>query len=126
VLFLIPALSLAGLPPLSGFFAKFIIIRAGIEAEAYWAVAVALVVGLLTLYSMVKIWAEVFWKKQPEGVATNAASDRSLIWMWIPVVMLASMTVAIGLYGQPIYAMASMAAEQLLDPSRYIEAVLHR
>lgn len=124
VLFLIPALSLAGLPPLSGFFAKFIIIRAGIEAEAYWVVAVALVVGLLTLYSMVKIWAEVFWKTQPEGVETDDVTSGPMIWMWIPVIMLALMTVAIGLYGEPIYQMAAMSAEQLLDPSQYIEAVL--
>ncbi|WP_018948590.1 MULTISPECIES: Na+/H+ antiporter subunit D [unclassified Thioalkalivibrio] len=126
VLFLIPALSLAGLPPLSGFFAKFIIIRAGIEAEAYWVVAVALVVGLLTLYSMIKIWAEVFWKAQPEGVEgqTHDVTSGPMIWMWIPVIMLALMTVAIGLYGEPIYQMAAMSAEQLLDPSRYIEAVL--
>lgn len=47
-----------------------------------------------------------------------------MIWMWVPVIMLALMTVAIGLYGEPIYQMAAMSAEQLLDPSQYIEAVL--
>jgi multicomponent Na+:H+ antiporter subunit D len=124
VFFMVPALSLAGLPPLSGFFAKFIIIRAGIEVEAWLAVAVALVVGLLTLYSMVKIWNEVFWKAQPEGVAQAQPASGPLIWMWLPIIGLALMTVMIGLYGQPIFAMAERAAEQLLDTSGYIEAVL--
>jgi multicomponent Na+:H+ antiporter subunit D len=124
VLFMVPALSLAGLPPLSGFFAKFIIIRAGIEVEAWLAVAVALVVGLLTLYSMVKIWNEVFWKVQPEGGPGPQAAHGSLVWMWIPIVGLALMTVMIGLYGQPIFELAEKSAGQLLDTSGYIEAVL--
>ena len=124
VFFMVPALSLAGLPPLSGFFAKFIIIRAGIEAEAWLAVAVALVVGLLTLYSMVKIWNEVFWKAQPEGVGHAQPASGPLIWMWLPIIGLALMTVMIGLYGQPIFEMAERSAEQLLDTSGYIDAVL--
>ncbi|MBS0003315.1 MAG: Na+/H+ antiporter subunit D, partial [Thioalkalivibrio sp.] len=124
VLFMVPALSLAGLPPLSGFFAKFIIIRAGIEVEAWLAVAVALIVGLLTLYSMVKIWNEVFWKAQPEGGAGPQVAQGSLVWMWTPIVALALMTVMIGLYGQPVFEMAERSAAQLLDTSGYIEAVL--
>ena len=45
-LFLVPALSLAGLPPLSGFLAKFAIVRAGVDAQHYVVVAVALAVGV--------------------------------------------------------------------------------
>lgn len=128
ILFLIPALSLAGVPPLSGFFAKFIVIRAGIEAEAWVVTGIALLVGLLTLYSMIKIWAEAFWKKLPDG--TDGASlepgrsSGSLMLMYAPVIALGLCTLYIGLNGQPIYAMAEYSAAQLLDPSRYIEAVL--
>lgn len=125
IIFLVPALSLAGLPPLSGFFAKFIVIRAGIEVDAWLAVGVALLVGLLTLYSMVKIWNEVFWKAAPQGtVFQHEKPVGSVFWMWVPIVGLALMTITIGLYGQPIYAMAEFSAAQLLDPSKYIEAVL--
>ena len=35
VLFLIPALSLAGIPPLSGFWAKLVLIRASLEIESW-------------------------------------------------------------------------------------------
>ena len=128
ILFLIPALSLAGIPPLSGFFAKFIIIRAGVEAEAWVVTGIALLVGLLTMYSMIKIWAEAFWKKLPDS--TDGASlergrtSGSLMLMYAPVIALAACTLFIGLNGQPIYEMAEFSASQLLDPSQYIEAVL--
>lgn len=128
LLFLVPALSLAGLPPLSGFFAKFIVIRAGIETEAWVVTAVALLVGLLTLYSMIKIWAEVFWKPVPEGTDTSALTGKrkdSQMWiMLLPVVGLTLCTLFIGLNGQPIFELASDAADQLLNPAGYIEAVL--
>src|SRR5690606_11955518 len=61
-LFLVPALSLAGIPPLSGFWAKLLVIDAALRAGRVWLAAVALFVGLLTLYSMSKIWIEAFWK----------------------------------------------------------------
>lgn len=128
-LFAVPALSLAGIPPLSGFFAKFIVVRAGVEAESWGIVFVALLVGLLTLYSMVKIWAEAFWKAVPEHVSDTAGltgerPDSNLWIMYLPIVGLAVLTLFIGLYGQPLYELAAASAEQLLDPSIYIEAVL--
>jgi len=128
LLFLIPALSLAGVPPLSGFFAKFIIIRAGIEVSAWTITGIALLVGLLTLYSMIKIWVEVFWKTVPENVNTDrltgAKPDKGLWLLLLPIVGLAACTLFIGLSGQPIYELADAAAEQLLNPVLYIEAVL--
>jgi len=129
LLFLISALSLAGIPPLSGFFAKFMVIRAGLEAEAYVVTGIALLAGLLTLYSMIKIWAEVFWKKTPEHV-TDLRRLRGEVkekhnWAYFaPVIGLAACTVLIGVNAQPIYELAEMAAHQLLNPQLYIEAVL--
>lgn len=129
LLFLIPALSLAGIPPLSGFFAKFIVVRASLESGQYVVTAIALLVGLLTLYSMIKIWAEVFWKKVPEHVTDvsklNGEVKDTHNWAYfVPVIGLAVCTLIIGLYGQPIYALAEMAANQLMNPHLYIEAVL--
>src|SRR5690606_32542691 len=72
LLFLIPAMSLAGVPPLSGFWGKLAVIRASLEDGAMLLAIVALVVGLLTLYSMVKIWNEAFWKAEPVPAAPLA------------------------------------------------------
>ncbi|MCA9838329.1 MAG: Na+/H+ antiporter subunit D [Trueperaceae bacterium] len=122
VLFLILAFSLAGFPPLSGFWAKLIVIRAGLEAEAYWLVAVSLVVGLLTIYSMTKIWQAVFWKPaESEPVKPVAGSLRPL---YMPIAGLALVTLMIGFFAQPFYVLAESAASQLLNSQLYISSVL--
>jgi multicomponent Na+:H+ antiporter subunit D len=129
VLFLVPALSLAGIPPLSGFFAKLSLVQAALEAETYWIVAVALAVGLLTLYSMTKIWAEVFWKDDPGpapgGVAPPPPVGGRLATRG-PVVVLAAVTVAIGLGAEHLLELSKDAAEQLLSREEYLSAVLGR
>jgi multicomponent Na+:H+ antiporter subunit D len=121
MLFLVPALSLAGFPPLSGFWAKLVLIRAGIAAESWTIVAAALSVGLLTVYSMTKIWTEAFWKPRPEGV-TREPGDGLL--MAAPVVALGAVTLLIGLLPGPFLDYASQSATELLDPSLYVQSVL--
>jgi multicomponent Na+:H+ antiporter subunit D len=120
VLFLIPALSLAGLPPLSGFVAKLALVRAGLDAEAYLVVGIALAVGLLTLLSMTKLWHEAFWKAVPEG-PEDRRGTRGLL---VPIAALAAVTVAIGVGAGPLFSLAVSAADQLLDRETYIAAVL--
>jgi multicomponent Na+:H+ antiporter subunit D len=130
VLFLIPALSLAGIPPFSGFFAKLVLIRSALEIEQYAIAAVALAVGLLTVFSMTKIWSEAFWKPAPDDASTrkpdNAWNQRRAYApaLWLPMVSLATLTVAIGIGAGSVYTLSERAAQQLLDPSQYIQAVL--
>lgn len=126
VLFLIPAFSLAGFPPLSGFWAKFLLVKASLEIDAYLIAAVALVVGLLTIFSMTKIWAEVFWKPHPEEISPKLSmiDGRTRIAMLLPVFVLAALTVTIGLFPEPFVIFAERSAAQLLDPAVYVQAVL--
>ncbi len=124
VLFLVPALSLAGIPPLSGFWAKLAVLRAGLQGGEYVAVAAAIFAGLLTLLSMMKIWNEAFWKTPPDGVGSGPAASRGqLLLLVAPIAMLALVTLLIGLFPQPLFEFAGQAADQLLDPSAYAEAV---
>src|SRR5690606_19417091 len=89
VLFLLAALSLAGVPPLPGFWAKMILIQAGLESQQYGVVAVALIVSILTLFSMTKIWHEVFWKKtQSAGYVEQKSSNSELRWLIAPTMLL--------------------------------------
>ncbi|HVL87724.1 MAG TPA: Na+/H+ antiporter subunit D [Candidatus Thermoplasmatota archaeon] len=119
-LFLVPALSLAGVPPLSGFWAKLSLVRAGLEIEQWLLVAVALTVGFLTLYSMMKIWNEVFWRPPKDD-----APDARAAWtLYVPVVGLATLTLSVGLAAGPLFALATEAATQLLEPDAYVRAVL--
>lgn len=125
-LFFIPAFSLGGIPPLSGFWAKFALVKAGLEIESWFAVTAALLVGVLTLYSMTKIWGEAFWKKQPENAEFQPLAEPvgHLAWMVAPIAVLAVSTVLIGLFGEPLFDYAERAAAQLLNPQEYISAVL--
>lgn len=126
LLFLVPALSLAGVPPFSGFWGKFILVKAGLDRHQYIIAAVALVVGLLTLYSMVIIWSEAFWKKSPDenSVVLDLGSSRSWWLFVLPVAILASLMTVIGFFPEPFFDFAKRAAEQLVDPTDYIQTVL--
>ena len=64
--FVLAALSLTGIPPLSGFVAKFALIRAAIIEQQFLAAGVAVAVSLFTLLSMLKVWNAVFWGPTPE------------------------------------------------------------
>ncbi len=125
-LFLVPAFSLAGVPPLSGFWAKLLVIRAALEAGQPAAAAVALAVGLLTLYSMTKIWNAVFWRAAPDDApAPPAPPARARLWLRLaPAVLLAAVTVGLGLWPQPLWQLSERAAALLLAPTPYLEAVL--
>ncbi len=123
LLFLVPALSLAGLPPLSGFWAKLFVVRAGIEADAWAGVAVALACGLLTLFSMLKLWNEAFWKPAPQEPTEPLWTARRK-WMAVPVALLAIGTVGFGLFAGPLFAFSERVAEELLRPETYVQAVL--
>ena len=127
VLFLIPALSLAGLPPLSGFWSKFTVIKASLDGGHIALAATGLVVGLLTLYSMLKIWNEAFWKAAPArsfSAERDWRSDRKTrLLMLTPIAALAAVTLTIGLWAEPFVDFSLRAGEQLLAKAPYIEAV---
>jgi len=122
----VPAMSLAGVPPLSGFWAKLILIRAALDERAFVYVAVALLVGMMTLFSMTKIWAEAFWKSPGagEGGAPGETAPRTPAGMLAPIAVLAAITAGIGLGARPVFEFSVLAAGQLLDPEVYVVAVL--
>ncbi len=129
VLFAISALSLAGLPPFSGFWAKLVLIQASLRAEQYVIAACALGVGLLTLLSMTKIWSEVYW-----GVDTRVEQELSgtgsrppmpvLGALLLPVLLLTAVSLGIAVFAGPLLELSQEAGAQLLDRDAYIRAVL--
>lgn len=121
LLFAIPALSLAGVPPLSGFWAKLLVIRAGLEAEAYWLAAVALAVGLFTVFSMAKIAIEAFWKPGEGATAVSVPLPRAAV---VASAGLGLVTVALGFGAEPLLRVSEQAAAELLAPDAYLQAVL--
>ena len=122
VLFVIPAFSRAGFPPLSGFWAKLILAKAGIEAGAYWIVAVAMAVGLFTMYSMSKVWVNAFLPGTDEDVDADR-TPTSVRVMYLPIGVLAAATIFISVFAGPVYEIAERSADELMNSSAYIEAV---
>jgi multicomponent Na+:H+ antiporter subunit D len=128
ILFLLPAMSLAGIPPLSGFFAKLTLVQAGLAIGQYAIVGVLLVVSVLTLSVVLRLWSEAFWKAAPDHDPTGSAPqdltarlDRRIT---MPIAALAACTIAISVAAEPFFGLAARAADQLLDPTAYITAVL--
>jgi multicomponent Na+:H+ antiporter subunit D len=126
-MFLVSALGLAGIPPLSGFISKFALVAAGVAARQYAVVAVSLVVSLLTLFCMVRVWSAAFWSPG-EALADRAqrdhpASPRSPVAMMAPTAALVACSLAVAAAAGPIYAFSERTARDLLDRSSYIGAV---
>jgi multicomponent Na+:H+ antiporter subunit D len=118
-LFMVAALSLAGMPPFSGFFAKLTLLTAGMQEQQYVYVGVALAGSFLTLVSMSKIYLYVFWgeaKREHEGTVRQ-------VDLVLPVIPLVLVTVSLGLFGEPVLQLSQQAAAQLFSREDYIAAV---
>ncbi len=128
-MFLVSALSLAGLPPFSGFISKFALIEAGLADRQFLVVAVSLVVSLLTVFSMSRIWAGAFWSP-PEDLSLEARAERRLPrgggprLMVVPTAVLVACSIAVAAVAGPLYALSKRAANDLIVPDGYIEKVL--
>ena len=109
-LFAIMALSLAGVPPLSGFWAKFSVIDAAFRADAAWLAVVALIAGFLTLYSMSTLWSDAFWGTTPKR---DRVIRRIPPAMMIAMGLLGACTIGIGLAFDTVLTFARDAAAQL-------------
>ena len=121
MLFLLQALSLAGLPPLSGFWGKYLIVVAGFGLHQWLLAGVALMAGLLTLFSMLKIWIAGFWRQDDHvPVAVGDARWRPRSWV-IGGMTLVSLSLGLGVEG--LFRLARQASETALDRPGYIRAV---
>jgi multicomponent Na+:H+ antiporter subunit D len=123
-LFMIAALSLAGLPPLSGFFGKWVLLSAGFQAKHYVVVFFAVLTSLFTLLSMLKIWSYGFWSPS-QGKHVDQPEKRPVTvgGMW-GIAILVIVALSMGLGAQKYYSMCAMAAKSLIDPTNYVKAVL--
>lgn len=120
-MFFISALSLAGIPPLSGFVGKLLIIKSGFGAEAYWGAGIVLMSSLLVLFSIMKIFINGFW-----GIHRNydQAEKAPVSWLLISPAILVTISVLYGVGAELVYPYIVEAAETLTNPSIYIDAVM--
>ncbi|NJC33731.1 multicomponent Na+:H+ antiporter subunit D [Sphingomonas jejuensis] len=109
LLFAVPVLSLAGIPPLSGFWAKITVIRAGLGDGALMLVLAAFGAAMLTIVSMAAFWSEALWKAPPRGHRTRPV-PAAMLW---GMAVLSVGTVAISLQPHRLLALAQLSASAL-------------
>lgn len=126
VLWMLPALSLAGIPPFSGFIGKLALVDAGFEAGEHAVVGISLAVSVMTLFSMMKIWSNVFWEV-PEVQPSPQAEESTALGRGLMVgstAAVVAVSLAIAIWAGPLHDLTIRAAEELLDGTAYRAAVL--
>jgi multicomponent Na+:H+ antiporter subunit D len=112
-LFAILALSISGVPPLSGFWAKFLVIDAAFRGEGPWdpwLAVIALVTGILTLYSMSIVWTRGFWRTPDDERRSTRRIPGAML---LAIALLAASTIGIGLAVEPMARFSRESANQL-------------
>lgn len=120
-MFFIAALSLSGIPPLSGFVGKIFITEGTFQSGYFWLGGVGLLTSLMVLYSVMKIFMSVFWGYTNFTEETIKGTTKGLL---PPIAVLTVLTIALGLGVEGIRIYVDEAVEGLLNPNIYIDAVL--
>jgi len=118
ILFL-SAFILAGIPPLSGFIGKVLLLKGSFSNDQIIIGLVALVSSLLILYSIMKIFIYGFWGDKQEDLPKK--STKGLL---SPIIFLVSISVFLGVGAELVYPNIELISEYLLDPEIYINSVL--
>jgi multicomponent Na+:H+ antiporter subunit D len=116
---MVPIFSLAGVPPLSGFLGKLAILQGTFAAGAYWVGGLVLLVGLLTLLSMGRTWAESFWR--PAETPDMATPGTPYL---VAIAALSVVTLAMTVGAEPLFQLTWRGAQQLLHREEYVRAVI--
>ncbi len=141
--FFLAGMSLAGVPPLSGFFGKFILVKEAVALNNYWMTACAVGAGVLTLFSMIKIFMYAYWGSAPRvytpargfglpaeaekngtGLNAEAANRSGYGNALLPCFILVGASLLMGLLAQPVLSTCVTAGEQLMNPAYYIDSVM--
>ncbi|GAM15545.1 Na+/H+ antiporter subunit D [Mesobacillus selenatarsenatis] len=119
--FFIATAALAGIPPLSGFAGKLMVVRSGFETENYIGAFVVLMSSLLVLFSVMRIFIRGFWGT-PRAYKNEERAP--VKWLLVAPAILTVFAVLYGFGTEAIYPVISTAAETLANPEIYINAVL--
>lgn len=112
-MFFIPMLGLIGIPPLSGFWPKIVLLQTAF-ANGFNTVGIAMIfASLITLYCMARIWMEAFWKPKPDFEA-DFIPERPMA-KYLPTGALTLIIILLGVAAGPMTKASQSAAQQLRD-----------
>jgi NADH-quinone oxidoreductase subunit N len=105
-LMMLAMFSLAGVPPLFGFFAKLMILKAAIDAGMLWLAIVAIVAAIVGLYYYLRVVKVMYFDKPAEGVELTPQADAPLRWV---LSLNALALLGLGLYWGPLLSWCQQA-----------------
>jgi NADH-quinone oxidoreductase subunit N len=105
-------LALTGIPPLSGFWAKYYVFLAGIQAGLTWLVVVAVLSSVISAFFYLRVLVVAYLQDPVDGAETEAATGRAPA-LGIALGLAGLLTVAIGLAPEALIA-AARSAERIL------------
>jgi multicomponent Na+:H+ antiporter subunit D len=123
VLFFVPAMNLAGIPPMTGFLGKTGLIEAAVRegTPMSWAlIAGGLVTSLLTLYAIIKAWNMAFWQEAPEPLP-ETTTPRAMVGA---AGALVAFSLVLMVLAGPLYGYTDRAAVDMRARTPYISSVL--
>lgn len=115
VCFFTGALGVSGMPLFSGFHSKFGIFVAMAQQGLWWAVAIAVGTGLLTLAVFTWTGYRIFWGPT---VAATAESKEIPFAMWLPMILLVGLIILVGIYPQILYPILNSTTQSILHISK--------
>jgi len=118
--FIACTLLVAGVPPLSGFIGKFVMLSALLQTPATmnWVLlALVIVSGLFALIALSRTGIRCFWAPVDRAAAPAQLSE------YLPIALLVALCVAFTLYAEPAMRYAQATSDALYAPDGYIEAV---
>lgn len=119
-IFFVVAMSVIGLPPLSGFIGKVLLLgAAGTEGKAIWLWMVLLGGSLISLMALSRSGSTIFWRTEAR-IGHAPAADRGAI---IATLGLLLCVLFITIHASQVLDYTQAMARQLLSPDSYIQAM---
>ena len=106
---LISLLSLAGIPPLSGFFAKFYILWAGVQSGLLWLVVIGIINVVISLYYYLKVVKVMYLEKPADPVPLKVTAGQKTIQYAVMAAIL-----ILGIYPGPVVRLVQTACVPFL------------
>ncbi|MFY2763239.1 monovalent cation/H+ antiporter subunit D [Arenimonas sp. MALMAid1274] len=124
LMFLFAAISVAGLPPLSGFIAKLAMLQAVPAAQVGWVWTLVLVTSLMVIVGLVRAGSNLFWRTPPqEAAAAPGRTAGSRPVETAATVLLLALGVAMTVGAAPVMGYMQGTAAQLMAPADYVNQV---
>ncbi|MDG6778770.1 monovalent cation/H+ antiporter subunit D [Thiomicrorhabdus sp. zzn3] len=129
--FLFAAIAMSGLPPLSGFFGKVLILSAALDHPAFsWIIAVVLLSGLMMIMALARSGSLLFYNTLPENgqdapAAADASKEHDFKGAYLAVASLLSAALVLVALAHPLGQFTQSVAQQVFDAPTYLQQVLH-